>query len=54
VDDLFIFIGSCIIGGRDTPTVAEGEGIKPGEEISLKIIEVQQLGSGVLIHYQPL
>jgi 2,5-diamino-6-(ribosylamino)-4(3H)-pyrimidinone 5'-phosphate reductase len=54
VDDLFIFIGSCIIGGKDTPTVADGEGIKEGESISLKIVEVQRLGTGVLVHYQPV
>jgi 2,5-diamino-6-(ribosylamino)-4(3H)-pyrimidinone 5'-phosphate reductase len=53
VDDLFIFIGPCIIGGKDTPTVADGDGISPGEEITLKIIEVKQVGAGVLIHYQP-
>jgi 2,5-diamino-6-(ribosylamino)-4(3H)-pyrimidinone 5'-phosphate reductase len=53
VDDLFIFIGPCIIGGQDTPTVADGEGINAGEEITLKIIEVKQVGAGVLIHYQP-
>ena len=53
VDDLYIFIGSCIIGGKDTPTVADGEGIKTGECISLKIIKVKPLGSGLLIHYQP-
>jgi 2,5-diamino-6-(ribosylamino)-4(3H)-pyrimidinone 5'-phosphate reductase len=54
VDDFYIFIGSCVIGGKDTPTVADGEGITTGEEITLKIVEVQKVGSGVLIHYQPL
>ena len=54
VDDLFIYIGPCIIGGTDTPTVAEGEGIQREEEkIPLKIVEIQRLGPGVLIHYQP-
>ena len=52
VDDLYIYIGSCIIGGKNTPTVADGEGIAPGEEIILKIVEVQKIGSGVLMHYQ--
>lgn len=52
VDDLFIFIGPCIIGGKNTPTVADGKGIDTGEEIALNISEVQRLGSGVLIHYQ--
>jgi len=53
VDDLYIFIGSCIIGGKDTPTVAEGEGIKSEKDsIPLKIVEVKRVGSGLLIHYQ--
>jgi 2,5-diamino-6-(ribosylamino)-4(3H)-pyrimidinone 5'-phosphate reductase len=55
VDDLYIFIGSCIIGGKETPTVAEGEGIKSEKDnIPLKIVEVKRVGSGLLIHYQPL
>jgi len=53
VDDLYIFIGPCIIGGKDTPTVAEGEGIKSEKDsIPLKIVEVKRVGSGLLIHYQ--
>jgi len=54
VDDLLIYIGPCVIGGKETPTVAEGEGIRNGEEkICLKIVKVQRLGPGILIHYQP-
>jgi len=52
VDDLYIYIGSCIIGGKDTPTVADGEGISLEEEITLKIVEVKQIGAGVLMHYR--
>ena len=53
VDDLFIYIGPCIIGGKDAPTVADGVGIKNEDElISLKIIDVNRLGSGVLVHYR--
>lgn len=55
VDDLYIYIGSCIIGGTRTPTLAEGTGIGNGEHsIPLTIVEVTRLGPGVLIHYQPL
>jgi 2,5-diamino-6-(ribosylamino)-4(3H)-pyrimidinone 5'-phosphate reductase len=53
VDDLYIFIKPCIIGGKETPTVAEGEGIKSEEDsIPLKIVNVKRLGTGLLIHYQ--
>jgi 2,5-diamino-6-(ribosylamino)-4(3H)-pyrimidinone 5'-phosphate reductase len=54
-DDLYIFIGSFVIGGSGTPTIAEGEGISSEEDVILmKIIEVKRMGSGLLIHYQPL
>lgn len=53
VDDLYIYIKPCIIGGKDTPTVADGEGIKSEEDsIPLTIAKVKRLGPGVLIHYQ--
>jgi 2,5-diamino-6-(ribosylamino)-4(3H)-pyrimidinone 5'-phosphate reductase len=53
VDDLLIYIGPCIIGGTQTPTVADGEGIAEKDAILLQIIEVKRLGTGVLIHYRP-
>jgi 2,5-diamino-6-(ribosylamino)-4(3H)-pyrimidinone 5'-phosphate reductase len=53
VDDLYIYIGSCVIGGKTTPTLAEGLGIKNEDElISLKIVKVTRLGSGILTHYR--
>jgi 2,5-diamino-6-(ribosylamino)-4(3H)-pyrimidinone 5'-phosphate reductase len=53
VDDLFIYIGPYIIGGKKTPTIADGPGIQNEDEIiNLKIIEMKRLGSGILIHYR--
>lgn len=53
VDDLYVFIGSCIVGGKATPTLADGSGIKNEDElISLKIVEINRLGSGILVHYK--
>ncbi len=54
VDDLFIFIGPYIIGGKHTPTLADGEGIIDDHVLPLKICEMKRIGCGVLIHYQPL
>ena len=55
VDDLFVYIGPCIIGGKDTPTVADGSGIKNETELlSLRIVNVKRLDEGVLIHYKAL
>jgi 2,5-diamino-6-(ribosylamino)-4(3H)-pyrimidinone 5'-phosphate reductase len=54
VDDLYVYIGPCIIGGKNTPTMASGEGImREDERITLKIVRTQRMGAGVLIHYQP-
>lgn len=53
VDDLYIYIGPYVIGGKTTPTVADGLGIKnEGELISLKIVDVTRLGAGILTHYK--
>jgi 2,5-diamino-6-(ribosylamino)-4(3H)-pyrimidinone 5'-phosphate reductase len=53
VDEFFVYIGSLIIGGDQTPTVAGGQGI-PSEKdiIPLQLKEMQKLGSGVLLHYK--
>jgi 2,5-diamino-6-(ribosylamino)-4(3H)-pyrimidinone 5'-phosphate reductase len=53
VDDFFVYLGPFIIGGRRTPTMANGVGIRnENEAIALRIVEVSQLGPGILIHYQ--
>jgi len=53
VDDLYVYIGSCIIGGKNTPTMADGVGIKSEDDLlSLKIVKVNRLGNGILVHYR--
>ena len=53
VDELFVYIGSCIIGGKNSPTLADGAGIKNEDElIPLKIIDVSMFDSGILVHYK--
>ena len=53
VDDLYVYIGPMIIGGKNTPTLADGDGIKGiGELISLEIANINRLGPGILIHYK--
>ena len=54
VDDLYVYIGSCIIGGKNTPTMADGIGIKSKDDLlSIKIVDVNRLGNGILVHYKP-
>ncbi|MCD6157761.1 MAG: 2,5-diamino-6-(ribosylamino)-4(3H)-pyrimidinone 5'-phosphate reductase [Euryarchaeota archaeon] len=52
-DDLYVYIGSMVIGGKDAPTMAEGEGAGSYDEIiRLELIDVRRLGDGVLLHYR--
>ena len=51
VDEMFVYIGPMIIGGKNTPTLADGEGIIK-EPIPLEIVEVQSIGPGILVHYK--
>lgn len=53
VDDLFVFIGPMIIGGKCTPSMADGEGINQENElINLEILEFRKIGNGLLVHYK--
>jgi 2,5-diamino-6-(ribosylamino)-4(3H)-pyrimidinone 5'-phosphate reductase len=53
-DELFVYIGSMIIGGKQTPTMAMGKGFENEHRfIQLRLIEFQQLGDGILLHYHP-
>ena len=50
VDELSVFIGPTIIGGRDAPTLADGDGFVEGfPELSLETVE--QLNGGVVLKY---
>ncbi len=52
-DEIYVFIGNMIIGGRDSPTMADGEGAGNEKEIvKLELIEVRRLNGGVLLHYR--
>ena len=53
VDDLYVYVGPMIIGGVDTPTLTDGDGIENADElISLEIVDAGRLGPGVLFHYK--
>lgn len=53
VDDFYVFIGPMIIGGKYTPSMADGEGINQEDElINLEIVEVSKMGNGIFVHYK--
>jgi 2,5-diamino-6-(ribosylamino)-4(3H)-pyrimidinone 5'-phosphate reductase len=51
-DELYIYIGSMIIGGVKSPTPAGGEGVARFEDIiHLTLESVERIGDGVLLKY---
>ena len=51
-DELYIFVGSMVIGGTKSPTPAGGEGSKYEDDIiGLNLKKIEKLGDGVLLHY---
>lgn len=50
VDELTVYVGSILIGGREAPTLIDGEGWTEGFP-SLTLRDVQRLDDGVLLSY---
>ena len=50
VDRLSVFVGSLIIGGRDAPTLADGEGFV-AEFPELELAGVERIDDGVVLEY---
>jgi 2,5-diamino-6-(ribosylamino)-4(3H)-pyrimidinone 5'-phosphate reductase len=50
VDELTVYVGNLIVGGRDAPTLADGEGfVSAFPELELEAVE--RLGSGALLEW---
>jgi 2,5-diamino-6-(ribosylamino)-4(3H)-pyrimidinone 5'-phosphate reductase len=50
VDELSVFVGPKIIGGRDAPTLADGDGFTENFP-ALSLDSVERLDEGVLLHW---
>ena len=51
-DEVKVFVGSMVIGGRNAPTAAGGAGAQTlAEIVPLKLEAAKPLGSGVLLEY---
>jgi 2,5-diamino-6-(ribosylamino)-4(3H)-pyrimidinone 5'-phosphate reductase len=50
VDELTVYVGSLVIGGRDAPTLADGEGFLEAFS-SLTLTDVERLDDGVVLSY---
>ncbi|MFC6718325.1 2,5-diamino-6-(ribosylamino)-4(3H)-pyrimidinone 5'-phosphate reductase [Natrialbaceae archaeon GCM10025810] len=53
VDELSLFVGPTIIGGRDAPTLADGEGFVDVDSFpTLTLESAERLGDGVLLTWR--
>jgi len=53
VDEISVFIGSMIIGGSNSPTMAGGEGFDSVDKLrKLVLKDCERLGDGVLLRYE--
>ncbi|MCX8173458.1 MAG: 2,5-diamino-6-(ribosylamino)-4(3H)-pyrimidinone 5'-phosphate reductase [Thermoplasmata archaeon] len=52
VDEVNVYVGSIVIGGKGAPTMADGDGAGTMEEVvRLKFLGCERLGDGVLLRY---
>lgn len=52
VDEIYTFIGNIIIGGKDSPTLADGPGfIREDEFPRLVLLEARRIEDGILLHW---
>ena len=51
VDELSVFVGSLVVGGREAPTLADGEGFV-ADFPTLDLVDVERLDDGVVLEYR--
>ena len=53
VNEIFTYIGNIIIGGKDSPTITDGEGfIKESEFARLTLLDTRRIDNGILLHWK--
>jgi 2,5-diamino-6-(ribosylamino)-4(3H)-pyrimidinone 5'-phosphate reductase len=52
VDRYMVFVGSMIVGGRGSPTPADGDGLPEGSAVRMRLAGCERLGNGVLLTYE--
>ncbi|PSQ18031.1 2,5-diamino-6-(ribosylamino)-4(3H)-pyrimidinone 5'-phosphate reductase [Halobacteriales archaeon QS_8_69_26] len=52
VDDLSVFVGPTVIGGREAPTLADGEGfVDPEAFPELRLTDTERIDGGIVLHW---
>lgn len=52
VDEIYVYIGNMIIGGKNAPTLVDGVGLK--EPMKLELLSVERMDEGVLVKWRVL
>jgi len=54
VDELYVTIAPALLGGRDAPTLCEGEGLKMAEQRRLRLVQADVRDGEIFCHYAVL
>jgi 2,5-diamino-6-(ribosylamino)-4(3H)-pyrimidinone 5'-phosphate reductase len=52
VDELRVYVGSLVVGGRDAPTLVDGDGFVDPDFVDLSLDAVERVDDGVLLTYR--
>jgi len=52
VDELYVAVAPKIFGGKNAPTLADGEGFPAGKEVNLEFINEEKLGEILVLKYR--
>ena len=53
VDEIYTYVGNMIIGGKNAPTLVDGEGfVKEEEMIKLELLSMEKMNEGVLLRWR--
>jgi 2,5-diamino-6-(ribosylamino)-4(3H)-pyrimidinone 5'-phosphate reductase len=52
VDEVYVFVGNLIIGGKTAPTFADGEGFTESELLGLELLSAEKIEEGVLLKWK--
>lgn len=54
VDEIYVAVGPKIFGGKDAPTLADGQGLPYEEAVDLELTDMQTLGEVIVLQYKIL
>ena len=54
IDELFLTVCPRVIGGKDAPTLVDGEGFSPKNVVNLKLVSAKRVKSELFLKYKKL